>query len=332
MEVTRSCLEEIERLENTVVRDLDKNPTTHKERLVQQHRVKSVVGRIQNATERVKDIMEDKDGSRREELGTMAGKDQFDAFYSRLRDIRDYHRKFPDQSDLVYNDDGTVMGLEDMILKEEPLPEFTGEEGTGRWVDMHGLYNQFVNLKLLDGEPMEYLAFLDQVRHLEDLDDVRLNNRAYGDWVKDVLAYLEGFHQRVQPLQNLSNIMVKVEEDFQAKFDADRGAEQPIECDAIDNANSAEEVQALGMDKLKAELTKLGLKCGGTVEQRAQRLFSVKGKTKSQLEPSLFAGKSKSKGKKDSGKSQEDITKDLKLLEVKVTKLCEMLGDQLDQT
>lgn len=28
MEVTRACLEEIERLENTVVRDLDVNPTT----------------------------------------------------------------------------------------------------------------------------------------------------------------------------------------------------------------------------------------------------------------------------------------------------------------
>ena len=60
--------------------------------------------------------------SRREELAAMSGKDVFselfptsktygvefmcctDNFYSRLKDIRDYHRKFPDQSgDLLLN-------------------------------------------------------------------------------------------------------------------------------------------------------------------------------------------------------------------------------------
>lgn len=42
----------------------------------------------------------------------------------------------------------------------------------------------------------------------------------------------------------------------------------------------------------------------------------VQGKTKSELDPNLFAGKSKSKGKKDSGKPKEDPTRALKLAEV----------------
>jgi splicing factor 3A subunit 3 len=336
MEVTRACLEEIERLENVVVKDLDTNPTTHKERLVQQHRVKTVVDRIQNATTRVMDIMDDRDGSRREELAAMSGKDVFNNFYSRLKDIRDYHRKFPDQSDLVYKEDGTVMGLEDQILQEEPIPEFTGEEGMGRWVDMHELYNRFVNLKMLDGEPMEYLSFIDQVRALEDLSETRLHMRAYRDWVQEVLSYLETFHKRVQPLQDLDTIMVKVTDDFNAKYEADSKAEQPMKCAALDNVDSAEECQALGMDKLKTELTKLGLKCGGTLEQRAQRLFSIKGKTASEVDQSIFAGTGKGKkGKKidaAAAKPAEDTSKETKLIEVKITKLCEMLGDQLDQT
>lgn len=335
MEVTRACLEEIERLENAVVKDLDTTPTTHKERIVQQHRVKQVVGRLNDATGRVMDIMDDKDGSRREELAAMSGTlpDVFNNFYSRLRDVRDYHRKFPDQTDVVYNDDGTVMNLEDQILKEEPIPEFTGEEGMGRWVDLHEVYNRFVNLKLLDGEPLDYLAFLDQVRHLDDLAESRLSSNAYRKWVKDVLEYLEGFHRRVQPLQNLDKVVAKVEEDFNLKFEADSKAEQPIVCKALDNCATIEEVKGLGMDKLKNELTKLGLKAGGSLDQRAERLFTVKGKLASEIDPAFFAGAKK--GKKDAKAkpvSREDQTKDIKLNEVKVTKLCEMLGDQLDQT
>ena len=156
------------------------------------------------------EIMDDKDGARREELASMSGKEVFNTFYDRLKDIREYHRKFPDQTDQLYKEDGTPMTIEDQIFAEEPIPEFTGEEGMGRWVDLHTLYQRFVNLKLLDGEPMEYLAFLDQVRHLEDLPDKRLRINSYGVLARDILAYLEGFHARVQPLQNLAKIMVKV--------------------------------------------------------------------------------------------------------------------------
>jgi len=147
------------------------------------------------------------------------------------------------------------------------------------------------------------------------------------------MGYLEGFHKRVQPLQDVVKIMAKVEEDFELKFEADSKVEHPMQSAALDNATSVEDCQGLGMDKLKAELTKLGLKCGGTLEQRAARLFAVKGKLASEVDPSFFAVKSKSKGKKKEGSTNPaDSTKEVKLWEVKVTKLCEMLGDQLDQT
>lgn len=41
--------------------------------------------------------------------------------------------------------------------------------------------------------------------------------------------------------------------------------------------SSAEELASLGLDRLKSALMALGLKCGGTLEERAQRLFSTKG-------------------------------------------------------
>ena len=42
---------------------------------------------------------------------------------------------------------------------------------------------------------------------------------------------------------------------------------------------TAEELEAFGLDRLKEELMKNGLKCGGTLAERAQRLFLLRDKT-----------------------------------------------------
>lgn len=55
----------------------------------------------------------------------------------------------------------------------------------------------------------------------------------------------------------------------------------------IGRFHDADELRALGMDRLKEALEALGLKCGGTLEQRADRLFSVKGKKSEEIDPKL---------------------------------------------
>lgn len=47
--------------------------------------------------------------------------------------------------------------------------------------------------------------------------------------------------------------------------------------------SSPKELEALGLDKLKAALQALALKCGGNLQQRAERLFRAKGQTPEQL-------------------------------------------------
>ncbi|XP_068088929.1 splicing regulator SDE2 [Hyperolius riggenbachi] len=61
--------------------------------------------------------------------------------------------------------------------------------------------------------------------------------------------------------------------------------------------SSAAELEALGLEKLKMELMALGLKCGGTLQERAARLFSVRGLSREQIDPSLFAKPAKPKKK-----------------------------------
>mmetsp|Transcript_4324 Transcript_4324/g.5749 ORF Transcript_4324/g.5749 Transcript_4324/m.5749 type:complete len:232 (-) Transcript_4324:191-886(-) len=61
---------------------------------------------------------------------------------------------------------------------------------------------------------------------------------------------------------------------------------------------SAQELETVGLDRLKDELQKKGLKCGGTLHQRAERLWLTKGVSDlSSLDPKLFSKKKKKKKK-----------------------------------
>ena len=75
-----------------------------------------------------------------------------------------------------------------------------------------------------------------------------------------------------------------------------------------------EELATLGLDRLKSALMALGLKCGGTLEDRAKRLFGTKGLQ------SLFAkGQGKNKGPSEQDKETEKHKK-IALLEAQVYK------------
>lgn len=61
--------------------------------------------------------------------------------------------------------------------------------------------------------------------------------------------------------------------------------------------SSPEELMSLGLDRLKSALQALSMKCGGTLEERAKRLFGTKGVSLEDL-------KSTQGGKKGRGKSK----------------------------
>lgn len=53
LEVTRAAHEEVERLERLVVKDLQTEPNSNKDRLVQSHRVRNMIDTINDTTERL---------------------------------------------------------------------------------------------------------------------------------------------------------------------------------------------------------------------------------------------------------------------------------------
>lgn len=82
-----------------------------------------------------------------------------------------------------------------------------------------------------------------------------------------------------------------------------------------------EELASLGLDRLKSALIALGLKCGGTLEDRAKRLFGTKGLSVDEIDKSLFAkGQGKNRGAITEQDKEAEKHKKIALLEAQVYK------------
>lgn len=130
-----------------------------------------------------------------------------------------------------------------------------------------------------------------------------------------LLVYLESFYERTHPLVSLSKQHTKVKEmrycfgqrlqmleEFDRKWEAgeilgweDRGCGNSI---SVQNVRSVidldafvdvDDLETVGPERLKQALRSLGLKCGGTTRQRAERLYSLKGHSLEVIDVSLFA-------------------------------------------
>ncbi|XP_069023309.1 splicing regulator SDE2 [Embiotoca jacksoni] len=65
----------------------------------------------------------------------------------------------------------------------------------------------------------------------------------------------------------------------------------------VSSVSSVQQLESLGLDILKEELMSRGLKCGGTLSERAARLFSVRGLSPDQIDPALLAKPAKTRRK-----------------------------------
>lgn len=106
---------------------------------------------------------------------------------------------------------------------------------------------------------------------------------------------------------------------------------------------SARELEALGMNNLKKELQRYGLKCGGTLQERAARLFVVKDTPFAAVDPALLAngkksnrrkGKRKTKNTKNAETAGTDdkLRREIAEEEYKIYKLGNLLGEQIENT
>ena len=77
---------------------LSRKPLSHRESLNSDHRVRSMLDRFSECSRSLVDLYEDKDGLRKEEVQALSGPNEFQEFYSRLKQIKEFHRRHPDES------------------------------------------------------------------------------------------------------------------------------------------------------------------------------------------------------------------------------------------
>lgn len=108
------------------------------------------------------------------------------------------------------------------------------------------------------------------------------------------------------PITDLKEIKeTKINKKNEVSKDEEEGPFAPLNLEKDERFQGQDglpQLQALGMNHLKAELSRRGLKSGGTLQERAVRLWSVKGISEDQIDGKLKAVAvvvAKNKDKKD---------------------------------
>lgn len=205
---------------------------------------------------------------------------------------------------------------------------FSGEECFGQYVDLHECYNRYINSKF--GHPVTYVAYLDNFPTIDMIPSKYKATAQYKEYMEGVLAYLISFLDRTKPLMFLDRVFKSLESDFEERWTVERGKKRPRTTtvddviEQLDEYSTVESLIELGPVKLNEALNTLGLKSGGTVYQRAERLLLVKNTPLEKLDRKHF--------KKEKGQDEHDCYKETALIEAKVNKLCELLKETLEQT
>ncbi|KAJ3289746.1 Splicing factor 3A subunit 3 [Borealophlyctis nickersoniae] len=216
LEQQRRAHEEIERIELVTVEELLQKPKTHKEKLIQDHRVDQYLERIQSRSQYLLDLYEDEDGSRRSEVMAISGATEFSEFYERLKKIKDYHRRYPNE---VIEPMELEFAVRDTAREERDLEnKFSGEEGLGKYLDLNAVFEQYVNLK--DVKKINYVNFLGNFHKFGDIPKSTKKTPEYAKYINDSKVYLESFFARSQPLFNLREVRERLATEFEQQWEA----------------------------------------------------------------------------------------------------------------
>lgn len=151
------------------------------------------------------------------------------------------------------------------------MVEFSDEEAYGRFLDLHAQYDKFINLKNI--KRVDYMTYLLNFEKFTDIPKgTTKKTGAYKEYINSLKDYLVSFMHRTRPLHDLETTFEEINKAVLASFDNgtlpgwedDKNKSGP-QAAAVDLSpyNSAEELEGLGLERLKGALMALGLKCGG---------------------------------------------------------------------
>ncbi|XP_065911893.1 splicing factor 3A subunit 3-like [Dysidea avara] len=336
LEQQRKLHEERERLEDAIAKESLLKKATLRDQINSDHRSYMLLERSVESAQKLLDLYEDRDGMRSEEIQTLSGVDEFGEFYRRLKQLKDYHRKFADDLEEPMSMEFSKMDEMRNNPGEETqdLVDFSDEEGYGKFLDLHHIYTKYCNLKQF--QKVDYLTYLSTFDRVFEIPREK-KNQDYKKYLEALVDYFLDYLSRSKPLLDQSKLLSEIRLQFDEKWLQGQfpGWRKDTSSAMIHSGahldlsafSSSEELMSLGLDRLKSALMALGLKCGGTLEQRAKRLFSTKGKPLDTLDSSMFV-----KSKMNKNRDEDERNEDVAFLEAQVYRLSEILSDQKQAT
>ncbi len=255
----------------------------------QQHEINNILEKSTASQKQLSEIYQDADGIMKAELSSMRGANMFSSFYETIKNAGEYSRRFPDAVD--------IMVIQDDMDVDEVTVQFSGEEVFGKYLDLNAFYVRFSNLPGIPiSRDQDYLQYLDKFNSFFYIPENSKSGKEYMSYVNDLWEYLVNFFIRIQPLVDIGEFIETWQLEFEEKWNLGRVSGWTVKPNVSKNApelirlgmfNSSQELEALGLERLKSGLEALGLKCGGTLKDRAERLWSVRGKKPSEIPDKL---------------------------------------------
>ncbi|KAF9877141.1 splicing factor 3a [Colletotrichum karsti] len=224
LEEQRYLHEDLERLEQGIADRIADEPKHIRDRLNRDHEISQLLDQIQSQSVKLLDIYQDAAGQRSREIQSIGTGDPFEEFYGQLKDVRDHHAKYPNEqaenSELRYRvkrpGEGELMPyVVDRI--------FTGEEGFGRFFDLHTCHESYLNLPNV--KRLSYLQYLEVFDNFAPgYGGLKRGDKLtdqYFKYVGELSEYLESFMRRTRPLENLDKVFHGFDSDFETAWEKD---------------------------------------------------------------------------------------------------------------
>ncbi|KAF1741104.1 hypothetical protein MXB_5380, partial [Myxobolus squamalis] len=242
-----------------------------------------MVQEYMKCSEKLVEMYEDKDDLKKEEVSVISGANEFAEFYGRIRNAKEFHRKNPNFVDTLVSEFEELKKLREKSYEDDLPVDFTDEELYGRFLDLHSLYQQFMNIDSIKNNEtfnrLTYLEYLNIVDRMYDLSFEIKNNQEYESYILNLKEYLYSFIQRSKPLLDIEGEISDGLQQFDGQWSCGDfpGWDNPLLNTILQHCSnklqvyqfvdfeiyhSAQDIESLGPVHLKNILKALRLKCG----------------------------------------------------------------------
>lgn len=309
-------------------------PRTIPQSIVQEAKVSSALHRQVKRAQAIADIYKDDSGVMKELIQKVDSQDVFSNFYKDIEKLRRRHGDKPkiatsledvkEQLKAEIFEDKTALSEENAvgIYLFASAPTFSGEEHRGRYVDMVILHQEYVNLvhplkpkgqsndhttsvDTLAASPVSYIEYLENGFFASNLNEIKAlacNSRPYKRYCNNLLEYLQQFISRTQPILSVEILHEALTKATTTVKNSPTGETAMPKIPDLSSFKSLKDLEAVDPNVLKQMLGAKKMKQGGTVSERANRLWAVKGLAQDEI-PKKYMAKTKKRKAKDNGKS-----------------------------